>query len=83
MDSDEVRFTVSYYCGGVDIGQDDECRLLPVIGNGLHWRGDFYRIVDVWDNREKHAPVDFGIVAFLEEVATPDVFREVNPRYYA
>lgn len=82
MHPDSIRFTVDYFCGGEWLAQDDEARLLPVVGNGLHWAGRFYRVQDVWDNREKHAPVPYGIVAFLRLVDIPDAYRAVEPTYY-
>jgi len=73
---------VDYYVDGQDLWQDEHAETVPVIGQGVHYGGVFYRVVDVWLNFEKHAPVNYGIAVFLKEVDTPDVFREINPAYY-
>ncbi|MFB9643307.1 hypothetical protein [Agromyces lapidis] len=73
---------MTYYFEGEVLFQNEYALLPPVVGQGvLH--GKFYRVADVWEVNEKHAPVTHGIAVFLEKVETPAVFREVDPAYYA
>lgn len=84
MAAEEARFVVNYIVGSVHLFQDEDAPIAPVIGHGLHHDGDFFRIIDVWYNREKHAPVPFGIVAFLERLADlPEPYAIVDEAYYA
>lgn len=81
---DEPRFVINYMVGGADLWQDEHADIPPTVGQGLHFNGDFYRIVDVWVNHEKRAPVPLGVVAFLEQLDdVPEVYRAVNASYYA
>jgi hypothetical protein len=76
------RIFISYYLDGEALDFDEDAEIPPTIGHGVQIGSDFYRIIDVWTVREKHAPVTHGVAAFLERVDVPEVFRQVAPAYY-
>ncbi|WZH35542.1 MAG: hypothetical protein PIR02_12235 [Microbacterium enclense] len=82
VSTDYSRYLVDYYANGENIHQDEYAKIPPVIGHGFEFGGKWYRIVDVWTVHEKHAPVTHGTAVFLEEVETPQVFLDVDSRYY-
>lgn len=82
MTSENPQYMVDYYANGEHIHQDEHALTPPVIGHGIELAGTWYRIVDVWTVTSKRAPVTHGTAAFLRKVEIPEVFHEVDGRYY-
>ena len=73
---------VNYYAAGVRIGRDMHAGAVPEIGQGVRYGGVFYRVVDVWFNFDKHAPVDHGVAVFLGKTDTPSEFHAIDGGFY-
>lgn len=82
---DEARFVVDYVgMDGVSIWQDEHDWIPPMIGAGVELPdGKRYRIVDVWNIKQKRGGLEYGVHAFVEPVtAETDRLGNLWPDYY-